>query len=66
LVWATNNGGAVMKKYNTPELKVSMFNSESITAADVSTTLATYNYYQSKLDRNNVIEKDWTQLNISF
>lgn len=55
-----------MKKYNTPELKVSMFNSESITAADVSTTLATYDYYKSTLDGKNVIEQDWAELNISF
>ena len=55
-----------MKKYNTPELKVSMFNSESITAADVSTTLATYNYYESTLDRDNVIEKDWDELKVTF
>lgn len=55
-----------MKKYNAPEMKVSMFNSESITATEVSTTFATYDYYKSTLDNNHVIRQDWEQLNISF
>ena len=55
-----------MKKYNTPEMKVSMFDTESITAAEASTTLATYDHYIKTNGITNIVEKDWTELNISF
>ena len=59
-----NNGGAVMKKYNTPELKVSMFNNESVVT--VSDTLATYDYYVQNTEGVKVFERTWSELNISF
>ena len=46
-----------MKKYNTPEMKVSMFDGESIaTATTPSETLATYNYY---VGQDGVMSKDF-------
>ena len=53
-----------MKKYNTAELKVSMFNNESVVT--VSDTLATYDHYIQTNGITNIVEKDWTELNISF
>lgn len=53
-----------MKKYNTPELKVSMFNNESVVT--VSDTLATYDYYVQNTEGVKVFERTWSELNISF
>ena len=55
-----------MKKYNTPEMKVSMFDTESITAAEVSTTLATYNYYVQNTEGVKTFEKSWKDMQITF
>ena len=47
-----------MKKYNTPELKVSMFDMESVmAAADISDTLATYNYYVETTGAQTFVKK---------
>lgn len=53
-----------MKKYNTPELKVSMFNNESVVT--VSDTLATYDYYVKNTEGVKVFETTWSDLKISF
>lgn len=53
-----------MKKYNTPELKVSMFNNESVVT--VSDTLATYDYYVENTNDVKVFERSWSELNITF
>ena len=55
-----------MKKYNTPEMKVSMFDTESITAAEVSTTLATYDYYVQNTEGVKTFVRSWDELNITF
>ena len=55
-----------MKKYNTPEMKVSMFDSESITAAEVSTTLATYDYYVNNTAGVKTFEKSWKDIEVNF
>ena len=53
-----------MKQYNTPELKVSMFNNESVVT--VSDTLATYDYYVENTKGVKVFERSWSELNITF
>ena len=53
-----------MKKYNTPELKVSMFNNESVVT--VSDTLATYDYYVKNTKGVQTFVKKLDQLNITF
>lgn len=59
-----------MKKYNTPEMKVSMFNEESITAAEVSNAFATYDAFKENNPNATVLEKSlsevMTELSISF
>ena len=52
------------EKYNTPELKVSMFNNESVVT--VSDTLATYDYYVENTTGVKVFERSWSELNITF
>lgn len=52
-----------MKKYNTPELKVSMFDNESVVT--VSDTLATYDYYVEQTGAQ-VFERSWAKLDITF
>jgi hypothetical protein len=54
----------VMKKYNTPEMKVSMFNEESVVT--VSDTLATYDYYVQNTNGVQTFEKSWEDLSITF
>lgn len=53
----------IMKKYNTPEMKVSMFDVESVMT--VSDTLATYEDYVEKSDAQT-FERTWSELNITF
>lgn len=53
-----------MKKYNTPEMKVSMFNEESVVT--VSDTLATYDYYVENTAGIQKFEKTWSELSITF
>ena len=56
-----------MKKYNTPELKVSMFDMESVmAAADISDTLATYNYYVDKTTGVQTFERKLSDFSITF
>ena len=59
----------VMKKYNTPEMKVSMFNEESVLT--LSNGFATYDAFVNENTGNvTVLEKDWetlkTEINIQF
>ena len=53
-----------MKKYNTPELKVSMFDNESVVT--VSDTLATYEYYVENTAGVKTFDRTWSQLEITF
>lgn len=53
-----------MKKYNTPELKVSMFNNESVVT--VSDTLATYDYYVKNTKGVQTFERKLSDFSITF
>lgn len=54
-----------MKKYNTPEMKVSMFDTESVLTSS-STDMATEfdDFYNASETRR--LEKSWAELNITF
>lgn len=52
-----------MKKYNTPEMKVSMFSEESIIATDnVSSGFATYDAFLENNSGAAKLERDWNQI----
>lgn len=54
-----------MKKYNTPEMKVSNFNVESILT--ISNGMATYDAFVDNNAGNvRILEKNWSDLEISF
>ena len=54
----------VMKKYNTPEFKVSKFDNESVVT--VSDTLATYNYYVNNTTGVQEFTKKLSDFEITF
>lgn len=55
-----------MKKYNTPELKISMFNVESVlTASSASSDWATFDAYTEK-NRVSAQEINWADVELQF
>lgn len=53
-----------MKKYNTPEMKVSMFDVESVLTSS-SYTMDSFDE-EMKTPTAAVVEKSWADLNITF
>lgn len=53
-----------MKKYNTPEMKVSMFDVESVLTSS-SYTMETFDE-EMQQETAQFVTKSWTDLNITF